>query len=81
MAEAVDLNPTKCQFESDYGHVQDLLMSVRTVENPKLKDDAFVDDCMAKLMEKYPQITDYQWERVDDRHINILMWGPTLEVT
>lgn len=43
--------------------------------NPKLSDDVIVDECMERLISAYPQIDGYTFERIDDMHIQILMWG------
>jgi len=52
-----------------------LLLRVKTVDNPKLSDDEVVIQCMNMLMEKYPEVVGYQFERTDEDYINILMWG------
>lgn len=54
-----------------------LLLRVRPAANPKLDDDEFVTESMQSLMERWPQIKGYQWERVDDS-IQILMLGEDL---
>lgn len=51
------------------------MMQIRTRANPSLSDDGVVKECMDRLMAEYPQITGYQYERVGDEFINILMWG------
>lgn len=51
-----------------------LLFRIKTGKYPHLSDDDIVNECMDKLMEKWPQVKGYQYERVDDA-IHILMWG------
>lgn len=51
-----------------------LLMKVRIARNTELSDDKIVEECMNNLMEKYPQVAGYQYERPDADHILILMW-------
>jgi hypothetical protein len=31
------------------------------------------------MMEKYPEIVGYTWERMDNEFINILLWGDIRE--
>lgn len=56
--------------------MNDLLMHIKTTSdvNDHLRDDNIVHECMNSLIRKYPQITGYQYERVDGG-INILLWG------
>lgn len=51
------------------------LYRVKTTANSKLDQDEYVHQMMEDLMVKYPQITGYQFERVDPIHIQILLWG------
>lgn len=51
-----------------------LLFRIRPASNPKLSDDEIVEECMRQLMERWPAVKGYQWERVEDS-INVLMWG------
>lgn len=51
-----------------------LMLKIKTIENPHLSDDKIVDECMERLMAKWPQVKGYQFERVDGA-INVLMWG------
>lgn len=55
--------------------MKDLMMKVTITQNPELQDDEVVSECMDKLMNLYPQIRGYMFERVTKDHINILMWG------
>lgn len=52
-----------------------MLMQVKTNTNENLSDDQFVQECMDLLVEKYPEISGYQYERVDHETINIMIWG------
>lgn len=61
--------------------MENLLVRVKTRSNLKLNDDEFVDECMSLLTDKYPQITDWVWERLDDQHIQIMMWGQDMRVS
>lgn len=56
----------------------ELLVKVKTVSNPKLNDDMVVNECMERLAENYPEIEGWVFERIDDAHIQILMWGDDL---
>lgn len=51
-----------------------LLFRINTDDNPHVTDEALVEDCMQRLMEKWPQVTGYQYERVGNA-VHILMWG------
>lgn len=53
----------------------ELLFKVNTSKNQDISDEDFVKDCMKRLMEKYPQVRSYMYERVDEDHIHILLWG------
>ena len=55
--------------------MSDMLLRLRIVNNPGLTDDQIVADCMGDLMARWPQVEGYQWERVGERIIQILMWG------
>lgn len=77
MAEVTDLSPVKCEFESRLGHMNSLLIHIKTTDevNTHLQQDKVVRECMEMLQNEYPgQIHGYQWERVDTG-INIMMWG------
>ena len=52
-----------------------LLLRIKSSDNPKLSDDEVVTECMQRLMEKYPQVTGYQFERLEGDYINVLLWG------
>lgn len=78
MAETVDLSPTQCRFESDYGYMGDMVMRVNTTRNRCLGDDDFVDECMKKLMFQYPEIESYTFIRTDESHIEVMIWGEHL---
>jgi hypothetical protein len=67
------------RFESGAGYLNDLLLQVRTKENMLLSDDEYVTSMMDAMMDKYPQIVGYTWERMDDEFINILLWGDIRE--
>lgn len=56
------------------GVMQTLLFRIRTDTNTHLTDDELVADCMKRLMEKWPQVKGYQYERQEDS-IHILLWG------
>lgn len=66
---------TECEFDSHHGHVNNLLVRIKTHRNPKLKDDVVVDECMEALREQHPSITGYVFERTGPEEIQILMWG------
>lgn len=51
-----------------------MLFRINANGHDHLQDDTLVEVMMEKLMDKWPQITGYQWERVDG-YINILLWG------
>lgn len=51
-----------------------ILFRVRTHKNPKLQDDDFVQEIMGKMIEKYPQVKTYQYEREDENTILLLIW-------
>lgn len=51
------------------------LYRIKTVENTNLDKDEYVHEMMKTLMEKYPDIRGYQFERVDPIHIHVLIWG------
>lgn len=53
----------------------ELLFKVNTSKNKEMSDDEFVEHCMGKLMAKYPEISSYMYERVDEEVIHILLWG------
>jgi hypothetical protein len=55
--------------------MENLLMRVKTTNNPKLSDDQIVHECMERLIEQYPCIESYIFERYNDEYINILMYG------
>ena len=55
--------------------MSELLFRVKTVNNPGLTDDRIVEDCMGFLTERYPQVQGYQWERLEEGVLQILMWG------
>lgn len=54
--------------------METLLFRIKTEHNPKLSDDALVDECMDRLIQKWPMIEGYQYERVE-KEILILLWG------
>lgn len=58
----------------------ELLVRVKTSSNRKLDDDEVVNECMERLVENYPEIDGWVFERVDDAHIQILMWGDNFNV-
>lgn len=64
-----------CEFDSHRGHMNNLLVRVKTGRNPKLDDDAVVRECMAALIEQHPAIEGYVFERTGPEVIQILMWG------
>lgn len=51
-----------------------LLFRIQTKDNPELSDDQLVEECMNALMEQYPQVQSYQYEREDAQHLLILVW-------
>lgn len=51
-----------------------LLFRVKTKTNPKLNDDNTVQEIMSKLMDRYPQVKTYQYEREDEETILLLIW-------
>lgn len=55
--------------------MKNLLFRVKTHRNKQLDDDEFVAECMNPLLEKYPGIEGYQFERVNEAEINLLIWG------
>jgi len=55
--------------------MQHCLLRVKTHNNRDLDDDAFVEEVMDRLMTDYPQVHGYTYERVNDRTINILIYG------
>ena len=56
-------------------------MRIKTVQNPSLKDDAIVDECMEKLMNEYPGVLQsYMWERVGE-DIQVMIIGNIGEST
>jgi hypothetical protein len=52
-----------------------MFMQVRTRKNMMLSDDEYVTDMMDSLMEEYPEVRGYVWDRMDNEFINIIMWG------
>lgn len=55
--------------------MKSLLVRVQTRRNPKLKEDAIVEECMEALKEQHPGIVGYTYERMGEGIIQILMWG------
>jgi hypothetical protein len=53
----------------------ELLFRVKVINRPDLSDDRIVEDCMGMLTERYPQVQGYQWERLEEGVLQILMWG------
>lgn len=51
------------------------LLKIKTTANPDLDDDAFVTEVMDRLLENYPQIHGYRYERTGSEQINLLIWG------
>lgn len=51
-----------------------LLFRIRTHNNQNLSDDDFVKEAMDMLMQKYPQVKTYQYERESDDTILLLIW-------
>lgn len=51
-----------------------LLFRIKTHNNQNLSDDEFVKEAMDMLMERYPAIQTYQYERESDEAILILIW-------
>lgn len=51
------------------------LFKVRTENSEHLNDDEFVETVMNKLLNDFPQIESYQYERIDGEWLHILLWG------
>lgn len=88
MVYTVDSKPTvftTCEFDSrrrykksllDWNAMRDLLFKINTEKNySNLSDDDFVKECMELLTTKYPEISGYQYERINETEINLLIWG------
>jgi hypothetical protein len=50
-------------------------MKINTRANDMLNDDEFVSQCMKMLMERYPSITGYHFERTGPQEIQLLIYG------
>ena len=54
--------------------MQHMLLRIKTEHNPQLNDEQYVIDVMDKLINDYPAVKGYFWERVGE-HINLLIYG------
>lgn len=52
-----------------------MVFKVKIRANLKLREDEYLEGMMAGFLESYPQIKGFVWERIDEDHIQILMWG------
>lgn len=55
--------------------MENVLMKIKTKQNDKLNDEEFVVECMDSLIERYPAIKGYVYERLNPDYIQLLIWG------